>query len=97
MRVSVNGLPGLKIMNYRSDTFPLFITGVQTSGEGNVYFEPGNPVEVNGITFSACIPSACSSGSGLVPTVSEWGLVVMTLLLLTSGTLVLRHRRSVAA
>ncbi len=32
-----------------------------------------------------------------IPTVSEWGLIVMTLLLLTSGTLVVRHRRSVAA
>ncbi len=32
-----------------------------------------------------------------IPTVSEWGLVVMTLLLLTSGTLALRHRRSRAA
>ncbi|MEE9295273.1 MAG: IPTL-CTERM sorting domain-containing protein [Phycisphaerae bacterium] len=32
-----------------------------------------------------------------VPTVSEWGLIILTLLLLTSGTLVHRHRRSVAA
>ena len=32
-----------------------------------------------------------------VPTVSEWGLIGMWLLLLTTATLVLRHRRSVAA
>jgi hypothetical protein len=30
-----------------------------------------------------------------IPTVSEWGLTVMTLLMLTVGTLVLRRRRAV--
>jgi hypothetical protein len=35
----------------------------------------------------------CSPGSGPIPTVSEWGLIVMGLLVLTAGTLVLiRHR-----
>lgn len=33
---------------------------------------------------------------GLVPTVSEWGLVVMTLLLLTCGTLASRNRYATA-
>ncbi|MGB2986918.1 MAG: IPTL-CTERM sorting domain-containing protein, partial [Phycisphaerae bacterium] len=30
-----------------------------------------------------------------IPTVSEWGMVAMTLLMLTAGTLVLKHRRPV--
>ena len=38
-----------------------------------------------------------SNFSGPIPTVSEWGLLVMGLLLLTSGTLVLRSRRAMAA
>lgn len=35
------------------------------------------------------IPDACEAN---IPTVSEWGLIIMTLLLLTAGTLVFRHR-----
>ncbi len=40
------------------------------------------------------IPDECEPA---IPTISEWGLIVMTLLLITSGTLVYRSRRSVAA
>ncbi len=35
-------------------------------------------------------------GVGNIPTVSEWGLIVMTLLLLAAGTLVVGRRRSVS-
>ena len=31
-----------------------------------------------------------------VPTISEWGMIVMTLLMLTAGTLILRHRLACA-
>jgi hypothetical protein len=31
-----------------------------------------------------------------IPTVSEWGIAAMTLLLLTAGTLVLGNRRRIA-
>ncbi|MCH8251794.1 MAG: hypothetical protein IID36_05015 [Planctomycetes bacterium] len=40
--------------------------------------------------FSACVAVEGEA----VPTVSEWGLAVTTLLLLTAGTLVLRPRRA---
>ena len=40
-------------------------------------------------------PSVCYSSD--IPTVSEWGLVAMTLLVLTAGTVVLRRPRAVRA
>jgi sugar lactone lactonase YvrE len=40
------------------------------------------------------IPDECESAQG-VPTVSEWGTVVMTLLVLTAGTMVLMRRGSI--
>ena len=40
---------------------------------------------------------AYESQAAVIPTVSEWGLAVMALLVLCAGTVVLRHRRSVAA
>lgn len=52
---------------------------------------------------TACEAPAVYQGDGTncddvvcaaIPTVSEWGLVVMTLLVLVAGTLVLRHRRA---
>ncbi len=47
-----------------------------------------------------CVPSACAGGGhdhDPIPTVSEWGLVVMTLLVLTAGTVVIGRRRRAAA
>jgi hypothetical protein len=40
------------------------------------------------------IPDECESG---IPTVSEWGLIILTLLLLTAGTVVIGRRRRAAA
>ena len=39
----------------------------------------------------------CDDSSEPIPTVSEWGLIVLTLLLLTAGTVVLGRRRRAAA
>ncbi len=39
-------------------------------------------------------PAGC--GGGAIPTVSEWGLIILTLLLLTAGTIVFGRRRSPA-
>ncbi len=44
-----------------------------------------------------CDPNPCAQPP--IPTVSEWGLIIMTLLLLTAGTIIfgrLRHRRPMA-
>ncbi len=41
------------------------------------------------------IPDACETGVG-IPTVSEWGLVAMMLLILSCGTIVFRRRHSVS-
>lgn len=46
---------------------------------------------------SIFISKQTTVGSPAIPTVSEWGLIVMTLLLLTAGTVVLRRRRRLAA
>jgi len=45
-----------------------------------VWTEPGTPP-----AFGAC------PGMGAIPTVSQWGLAIMALLVLTAGTLVARH------
>lgn len=37
-----------------------------------------------------CIPDDCES---VIPTLSEWGLVIITLLLLSAGTIILQQRR----
>ena len=43
-------------------------------------------------------PGLCiAQGAGPIPTVTEWGLAVMTLLLLTAGAIVLRRRQTKAA
>ena len=49
--------------------------------------DPGDP---------AATPFGCAN-AGPIPTVSEWGLLVMTLLILTAGTVVLMRRRAVTA
>ena len=50
------------------------------------------------------VPDACDTCPGFddaepcpIPTVSEWGLIAMTLLVLTAGTVVLRARRTATA
>ena len=40
-------------------------------------------------------PSVCTPAG--IPTVSEWGLIVMSLLVLTAGTLVYARRRPIRA
>ncbi len=47
---------------------------------------------------STCVPdNPCDPKPGGVPTVSGWGLVVVTLLVVAAGTIMLRHRRRRAA
>ncbi len=47
-------------------------------------------------TWAVIVP--CGLGSCVeIPTVSQWGVVVMTLLLLTAGTIVYKKRCSLAA
>lgn len=41
------------------------------------------------LVFSSLNPTECDVE---IPTVSEWGLVALTLLVLTAGTIVLRRR-----
>jgi hypothetical protein len=53
---------------------------------------PGTPALVRAWAGECCTPI------GPIPTVSEWGLIVLTLLLLTAGTVVFgRRRRTLAA
>jgi len=47
--------------------------------------------------WGSCDDAVCGGGPDPVPTVSEWGLVAMTLLMLTAGTLVYAKRRQVYA
>ena len=51
---------------------------------------PGTPVLTEAWASECCNPPP-------IPTVSEWGLIVLTLLLLTGGAMVLRRRRAAAA
>ncbi len=41
--------------------------------------------------------SSCCTPTEDVPTVSEWGLIVLTLLAMTGGTVILGRRRTAAA
>jgi len=52
---------------------------------------PGTP------KLSHAWASECCTPRRDVPTVSEWGLIVMTVLVLTAGTIVLGRRRRAAA
>jgi hypothetical protein len=55
---------------------------------------PGGALEgLSGSTLGTVAMEA-SGGPPLVPTVSEWGLIVMGLLLLTGGTLVIRRKKT---
>lgn len=40
-----------------------------------------------------CVPEACIPKELNIPTTSEWGLIVLTLLILTAGTVVIARRR----
>ena len=51
--------------------------------------ECGNGICEAGEDSETC-PADCADA---IPTVSEWGLIVMTLLLLTAGTIVFGRRR----
>jgi hypothetical protein len=53
------------------------------------------PYETFAYAIRGEVASCCDAGA--VPTTSEWSLIVMTLLLLTSSTLVFGRRRSVVA
>ena len=48
-------------------------------------------VELDGTVFVETIPIAGEGGA--IPTVTEWGLIIMTLLALTAGTIVFARRR----
>ena len=65
------------------------------TGAGLTLLEPGTSIEYDGIIYSACDAAACSPlGAGIAPTISQWGLVILTLTLLTTGMLVFRSRRT---
>jgi cysteine-rich repeat protein len=77
--------------------------GVFDSGEE---CDDGNKAEGDGCS-SGCLvedgfsckfePSTCDMCADPVPTVSEWGLIVIGLLILTGGTAIFGHRRLAAA
>ncbi len=90
----------LQVQAHRATSTPVVLPGythgnpisfrVWDDSEG---FEmPAQPTYVGGVGtfggFSVISMLAVSS----IPTVSEWGLIVMTLLFLVSGTLILRRR-----
>ncbi|MCP4590893.1 MAG: IPTL-CTERM sorting domain-containing protein [bacterium] len=59
---------------------------------------PGHEYYCLGDSNTNGIDDACEpDGGSAIPTTSEWGLIVMTLLLLTAGTLVIGRRRSSVA
>ena len=47
--------------------------------------------------FDAGSAGKCNPVPTPVPTVSQWGLIVLTLLLLTAGTIVMRRHRPAVA
>jgi hypothetical protein len=53
---------------------------------------PGGALDGLAGTTPGTVVMEASGGPPLVPTVSEWGLIVMGLLLLTGGTLVIRRK-----
>ena len=57
-----------------------------------MHYPPGHPFVGQSIDLAFVITSPSN-----IPTVSEWGLIVMALMLLTAGTLVLARRRMVLA
>jgi len=56
-------------------------------------FNPGQEDSNNNCRGDACEKSVLPVGG--IPTVSQWGLIVMTLLLLTAATIIFARRRSV--
>ena len=52
--------------------------------------------EIHGKNVTGTLGSASVTiASAVIPTVSEWGLIAMTLLLLAAATIVLRRRRAI--
>ena len=64
---------------------------VEVGDIGDTHEVVGDP---DGVPFN---PTLLWTGGTPIPTVSEWGLIVMTLLLLTAGTVVFGRRRRPAA
>ena len=68
-------------------TFDLFSAGGEDcANEAVAECAPASVTEVTGV----------EPPSGAIPTASEWGLIVMTLLLLTAGTILVGRRRRAA-
>ncbi len=69
--------------------------GLSLSGTINIFWRD----HIQGSTFAElAVPIECA-GAGdpaAIPTVSEWGLIIMTLLALTAGTIVFARRRKTA-
>jgi len=66
--------------------------GLSLSGTINIFWRE----EIQGDTFAElAVPIECAAvgGPAPIPTVSEWGLIIMTLLALTAGTIVFARRR----
>lgn len=56
----------------------------------------GIQVRSNGTTIQVTESFSCGGEEPAIPTVSEWGMIVMTLVLLTAGAIVLGRRRQVS-
>ncbi len=89
-RVTVNGQPGFQVASSKGKVIAIILNGPPTP------LEPGIPIEINGITFNACA-DVCASEVPPVPTVGQWGLVVMVMLLLIGATTIFARRRVTAS
>ncbi len=91
-RVTLGGVPGFKVE--WDSAFQVFVL----VGADFTLLEPGGSVEHDGITYAACEPDVCSPAvaGGMVPTVGEWGLVVMVMLMLIAASVIFARRRVVA-
>jgi hypothetical protein len=66
------------------DNCPVNANDLQANADGDAYGDACDP----------CPTDPTNSCTGAIPTVSEWGVAVMTLLVLTAATVVLFRRRS---
>ena len=81
-----------------SDAVYLELFGLSVAIDNGVVAVGARDDDDNGTgSGSAYVFDVAEEQGSPIPTVSEWGLIVTTLLLLTSGTLVYGHRRSVPA
>lgn len=87
-------LPPSPSCSFNPSVEEVVLTGVDCNGNGiddAIDIANGTSDDLN----ADGVPDECV---GVIPTVSEWGLIVMTVLLMTAGTVVLgRQRRSAAA